>query len=119
MLKIPAYVSALLSALKFRGAQPELLRALDDAEWRQLLRYCDEMHLTLNFGQVCRDHLPEWVQVRINQNLSNNTQRLDLLKAAYAELAHALVNAGAEHLVLKGFAQCSVSSTHSPSFPSG
>jgi hypothetical protein len=105
MPKIPAYVSALLAALKFQGAQPELLRALDDAEWRRLLPYCDEMHLTLHLGQVCRDQLPDWVRLRIDRNLSHNTQRLALLETAYAELAHALGSAGAEHLVLKGFAQ--------------
>jgi hypothetical protein len=105
MPKIPAYISALLAALRFRGAQPETLRALDDAEWRRLLSYCDGMHLTLYFGQVCRDQLPEWVRLRIDRNLSDNTQRFELLKTAYAELAHALGRAGAEHLVLKGFAQ--------------
>ncbi len=105
MPKIPSYVSALLAALKFRGAQPEALRALDDAEWGQLLSYCDGMHLTLHFGQVCRDQLPDWVRSRIDRNLSNNTQRFELLKQTYIELANALGSAGAEHLVLKGFAQ--------------
>jgi hypothetical protein len=105
MPRIPAYVSVLLSALRFQSAQPEALRALDDSEWKQLLRYCDEMHLTLHLGQVCRDQLPEWVRLRIDQNLSNNTRRLDLLRTAYAELADALGRSGAEHLVLKGFAQ--------------
>ena len=105
MPKIPAYVSALLAALKFQGAQPELLRALDNAGWRRLLSYCDKMHLTLHFGQVCRDQLPDWVRSRIDHNLSDNTQRFDLLKKAYAGVASALRSAGADHLVLKGFAQ--------------
>jgi hypothetical protein len=105
MPKIPTYVSVLLSALRFRGAQPESLRSLDNAEWRQLIAYCDEMHLTLHLGQVCRDQLPDSVRSRIDRNLSDNTQRFDLLKKAYAGVANALRSVGAEHLVLKGFAQ--------------
>jgi hypothetical protein len=36
MPSTPRYVTALVSALRFRDAQPELLRALDDSEWNQL-----------------------------------------------------------------------------------
>jgi hypothetical protein len=105
MSKVPRHVGALLAALKFRDAHPEALRVLNDSEWKQLLGFCDEMHLTLVFGRTCRDHLPDWVRARIDQNFSANAQKFERLKSVYAELSNGLRQAGAEHLVLKGFAQ--------------
>jgi hypothetical protein len=105
MSGVPCHVAALLATLRFRDAQPEELSVLRDSEWKQLLSFCDEMHLTLVFRQTCRDQLPDWVRARIDQNLSANAQKFERLKLVYAELSNALRQAGAEHLVLKGFAQ--------------
>jgi hypothetical protein len=105
MPKIPRHVAVALEALKFRGARPEVLRTLSDSEWRDLLSLSDPMHLTLSLGKICGDYLPDWVRARIDRNVSDNTKRFERIKGAYLELADAWRKVGAEHLVLKGFAQ--------------
>ncbi len=102
---IPHYVAALLGALRFREAEPDALRTLDDSEWNRLLPFCDLAHLTLQLSELRRDLLPGWVERRIVQNVSDNARRFANISTAYKELAEALEQAGAEHLVIKGFAQ--------------
>lgn len=97
--------AAVLAALKFRGAERKEIRALDDAGWRELLPLCDRMHLTISLRQNCEDDLPAWVRSRIDQNVRDNKERFVRIKAVYLEIANALQEVGAEHLVLKGFAQ--------------
>jgi len=91
--------------MRFRDSDPASLRALDHVEWAQVLSFFDPMHLTLAFGERCRDHLPDWVRTRIDKNLADNIEHLRRLKNAYLEIKEALYRAGVEHLVLKGFAQ--------------
>lgn len=105
MSKIPRHVAAALEALKFHGARPEVLGTLSDSEWRELLSLCDPMHLTLFLGEIRGNYLPDWVRARIGRNISDNAKRFERIKGTYSELAHSLRNVGAEHLVLKGFAQ--------------
>lgn len=101
----PRHISTLISALHFVDPQPEVLRTLTDKEWRKLLAYADIARLTLIFGHICQEYLPEWVQRRTAQNLADNTERVVRTRVAYQEIAKALEDARAEHLVLKGFAQ--------------
>ncbi|MGH9733456.1 MAG: nucleotidyltransferase family protein [Candidatus Acidiferrales bacterium] len=101
----PRHISALISALHFEDPRPESLRALSDSEWRQLLAYSDVARLTLILGHACREYLPGWVQRRIAQNLADNAERVVRARVAYQEIADALHDAHAEHLVLKGFSQ--------------
>lgn len=101
----PPHVQALISALQFQQARPELLRRLSDSEWQQLLSYSDLSRLTLILGQSCRNELPQWVQARVDRNLADNNQRVIAIQRAYLEAAAALQEVGAEHLVLKGFSQ--------------
>lgn len=101
----PRYISALMSALHFEDPRPEELRNLTNSEWRQLLAYSDLARLTLIFGHAHREYLPEWVQRRIAQNLADNTERVARTLSAYQEIAKALREGRAEHLVLKGFSQ--------------
>jgi Uncharacterised nucleotidyltransferase len=103
--RTPSRVAAMLAALKFRGAEREEIRALDDAGWRELLPLCDIMHLTISLRQNCGDDLPAWVRSRIDQNICDNKERFERLKAVYLEIANALQEVGAQHLVLKGFTQ--------------
>jgi MFS family permease len=42
---------------------------------------------------------------RIDRNIADNARRFERIKEAYAEFAAAMSHIGAEHLVLKGFAQ--------------
>ena len=109
MASSPRYVTALISALSFRTAAPELLQALDDSEWEKLLIFGDRMHLTIPLVQVCGSECPQWVRQRVAQNIEDNARRFTLIKNTYAALAEALREAHVEHLVLKGF-------TKSPDF---
>jgi hypothetical protein len=103
MASTPRYVTALISALRFRDAQPELLRALDDSEWKQLLVFGDHMHLTIPLAQAHEDYCPAWVRSKIQQNIADNTQRFQMIKESYAEISGVLKNANADYVVLKGF----------------
>lgn len=101
----PLHISALIRALQFQNAQPDLLRRLSRGEWEQLLAYSDLARLTLILGQAWPEELPHWVQERIARNLADNTERVGLAQCTYRDAADALRAAGAEHLVMKGFAQ--------------
>jgi MFS family permease len=105
MAEIPRNVSAALAALKFSGARREALQTLNDAEWKDLLWFSDRMQLTIPLWRVCGRDLPGWVRSRIDRNLADNTERFEHIKVAYSNLASALNDARAEHLVLQGFAQ--------------
>lgn len=105
MRDIPHHVSALLSALRFRDADEETLRALDISEWSGLLSFCDLSQMTLHLSEFSQDLLPDWVARRIAGNVADNSRRFARIASAYSEVARALECAGAEHVVLKGFAQ--------------
>src|ERR1700730_917120 len=105
MANIPHNFPAVIAALKFRNPEREALRKLDDSEWTQLLLFCDRMHLTILLGRTCPDDLPYSVRSRINQNISDNAERFERIKAVYSQVADTLHDVGVEHVVLKGFAQ--------------
>jgi hypothetical protein len=105
MPETPPHVTAIVAALKLRGARPEALRCLTESQWQDLLPLCDMMHLTIPLRRKCGDDLPDWVRSRIDQNICDNTERYQRIKTLYLELANALRNQGVEHLVLKGFTQ--------------
>ncbi len=105
MPEIPSYVEAVPAALRFSGARPEALRTMKDSEWKDLLSRGYFVHLTVPLRQVCSEDVPAWVRSKIDLNLSDNAKRFDRVKAVYRELATALLDAGTEHMVLKGFAQ--------------
>ena len=113
--QLPVYVRAVLEALNFRHPRGDLLASLDEREWRKLLEFCDRCGLTLALGLRCREHLPDWVRQRIDQNLANNAERWRRLQATYRRLAGAFAEAGLEFVVLKGFAHCPDFAEH-PSF---
>jgi hypothetical protein len=103
MPSTPAYVTALVSALSFRGAQPQLLQDLDDFEWQELLVFGDRMHLTIPLAQTCGSYCPDWVRARIAENIADNSRRFQVIKNTYHEIAGALAEANVDHMVLKGF----------------
>ena len=105
MPDVPAHVPEIVAALRFHDAQGKALRSLTDDDWRDLLPLCDMMHLTIPLRRICGDDLPEWVRSRIDQNICDNQERYEGIKATYLELANALAEQGVEHIVLKGFTQ--------------
>ncbi len=102
---IPAYFLALLEAMQFSKANLDAMRRLDAQEWDELLSRSDRMHLTLRLSRLPSDVLPGWVASRVQQNVSDNTKRIERIKAIYSEAAEALRRAQADHLVVKGFTQ--------------
>jgi Uncharacterised nucleotidyltransferase len=99
----PRHVTALISALSFRSAQPALLQTLHESEWQRLLTFGDQMHLTIPLVQACNSYCPSWVRSRVDRNIGDNTRRFQMIKATYVEIADALSAAHIDHLVLKGF----------------
>ena len=105
---VPPAVEAAFRALQFDKRETLGLSRLTDAEWRQVLDYCDRMHLTLALVRD-RAEFPVWVRARMEQALASNAERFARMKAAYLEAAKRLESAGIEFLALKGF-------THAPRF---
>jgi predicted MFS family arabinose efflux permease len=98
-------VKAALDALRFSDARPEKLRELSNAEWNDLLSRWDFDRFTFPLRQVCGNFLPEWVQKKLDIDMVRCGNRFELFKREYSVLSSAITAAGAEHLVLKGFAQ--------------
>jgi MFS family permease len=105
MRDVPNHITAALEALKFCGAGREALRTLNRAEWTDLLSRWRFLRLMVPLRLECGDDLPQWVRAQVDQNISDNAERFERIKAAYLEFAGALGETGGEHLVLKGFAQ--------------
>jgi MFS family permease len=103
MPDIPSHVGAVLSALQFCGDRREGLRSLTASEWEELLSLWQIHRLIIPLRQTCGDDFPKWVQARIDQNLADNGERLERIKADYFDFANALRERSAEHLVIKGF----------------
>jgi len=82
------------------------IREIGDAEWPKLLDLTDRSQLTLPLGVRCRQHLPNWVRARIDENLSNNAIRHQRIAETYEAVAGTLSSRGIEFAVLKGFSHC-------------
>lgn len=106
MIGIPAHIEALIAALQPEGARPENLRGITDSEWRDLLGRWEVVRFLIPLRQACANDLPEWVCLSIDRNLADNAERFARIKDIYCSFADGLRDAGVEHLVLKGFAQC-------------
>jgi len=107
---VPTAVEAAFRALQFEKRETLTLSRLSDPEWRQVLDYCDRMHLTLALARD-RSEFPGWVRARMEQAVSSNAARFERMKAVYCQAEDRLAQAGIEFLVLKGF-------THVPRFVS-
>lgn len=101
----PSFFPAVLDALQLRGAETIGIWELRDAQWEELLTFCDLAHLTLPLVMACQNDAPAWVLSRVKQNLADNRLREHRIETAYGEIAEAFERAGVEHLVIKGFAQ--------------
>jgi len=107
--RIPPYARAALEALGFCGAGDRLLRGLNDAEYRSLLKFCDKAHLALTLHHFHGDAMPGWARDRLARNLQDYSKRFERLKASLFEIADALERRGIEFIMLKGL-------THSPEY---
>jgi MFS family permease len=107
--RLPRYAAALLEPLQYSGENAGLLSALDDAEWKTLLWFCDRAQMTLTFGHFAGPFLPDWVSARIGGNMCNNAERHRQWEIAALEIANCLEARGIDFTLLKGPA-------HSPDF---
>ena len=103
MFEVASHVRAVLLALQFEGGRTEQLQTFTDSEWRDLLFRWDFRRCMNPLRQTCGDALPEWVRLQIDQNLADNAQRLEGIKADYSRFSNASRLKGASHLVIKGF----------------
>ena len=100
MADIPPF---LLEALRFQDARRKTLHLVSDAEWEEVLSDWHVVRLALPLRQVCRDEPPSWVCERIDGFLADNALRFERIKIAYSRASEAIEQAGADHLVIKGF----------------
>jgi MFS family permease len=98
-----------IEALQFSAPGRLSIAKLSDEEWRKALAFSDQAQLTLALGLTSREHLPEWVQRRIDRNLADNAERWERIKITFEEIASAFEAERLEFAVLKGF-------SHSPHF---
>lgn len=105
MFEVPVDVKAAIDALRFDSSDRRGLQDLTTFDWTSLLTRPDFVRLTIPLRQTCAEEMPGWVCSRVDRYIADNTARLELVKIAYEEFADALREAGAEHLVIKGFAQ--------------
>jgi len=76
-----------------------------DLPWPGVLDFCDRSSLTLLFGAAAGDTLPDWVRERIAVNLTENTARLDRVRALQVQVSDWLTAAGIPYIFLKGTTQ--------------
>lgn len=100
--RVPLAIRAALQALQF-GAGANSLKTLDEAQWEQLLAWCDRMQLTLILAELAGPILPGAVRLRTDRDLSNNRERLRRQAAALLEADAALRSAGVDYVLLKSF----------------
>ena len=106
---IPSHARAVFAALQFTTPSFEALGELTDAEWRQLVDFCNRTQLAIPFLLRCRDHLPAWVADGFHRNLANNAERWGRTKVTFRQARDTFAAAGLEFVTLKGF-------THAPGF---
>jgi predicted MFS family arabinose efflux permease len=105
MPDVPPHISTVLSALRFRDPQWHNLGTLTVLEWRDLLSRWKIQRLMIPLRKRFEEELPKWVRTEIDQNISDNAERFERVKAVYSEFAGAVSGTGSDHLVVKGFAQ--------------
>ncbi|MFZ0882642.1 MAG: MFS transporter [Candidatus Acidiferrales bacterium] len=106
MSAVPRHCAVMLEALQFRDSHPEGLLALNEAEWNDLLTRAEYARLMIPLSQTCAKDMPAWVLARVERSVASTAERFERMKRDYLEIAKALRDANAGHLILKGFALC-------------
>ena len=100
-----------MAALQFPWDRPSACGGLSgrpdalSVPWNDLLDFCDRSSLTLIFGAVAGNLMPDWVRERIARNLVENTERLERVRALQDQVAEWLTSAGIQYVILKGTTQ--------------
>lgn len=105
MFNLPHDVAAMIAALRFTEADVGQLTELSSTDWANVLTRHEFVRLTIPLRQRRSEQMPLWVRSRVDAYLVDNLARLERIKASYVAISDALSEAGAEHIVVKGFAQ--------------
>jgi MFS family permease len=97
-------VAAVLDALDLREPRTEPLLRLSESDWRAALDFCDRSRLTLALRNRAREHMPEWVRERTDQDAGKNRERLRGLQEVYRTAERQLAGR-VEYIALKGITQ--------------
>ncbi|MGA8233599.1 MAG: MFS transporter [Candidatus Acidiferrales bacterium] len=106
---MPDPLSIIVSALRFNDPHTDSLDAFTGGHWRYVLARWDLQRLTLPLRLTRAESVPEWARAHIDRNLADNARRFERIKQVYTRVAREAADAGAEHVVLKGF-------SHGPGF---
>jgi MFS family permease len=95
-----------MAALQFkRGVDLSPRGALAPPPWPAVLDFCDRSSLTLLYGAVAAESLPDFVRERIAVNLTENTERVRRVRALQDQVTEWLGAAGIQFIFLKGTTQ--------------
>ena len=95
--------TSLFRALRFQNPDREALRQVTDTQWEAILSNWQTARIMVSFRQDFGDDLPDWVRLRVDRYLSDTALRFGRIGATYSTVAKAMADAGAEHVVIKGF----------------
>ena len=104
--RIPSYARAVFEAMRVDGPDTSALHGLSERDWTSLLKLCDRSQLTLQFAELARPAMPDWVRERLAKDREGNAARFRRLKDEHAEITKALWKRGIEFITLKGFTHC-------------
>jgi hypothetical protein len=93
---------AVLSALRFHGADTGPLSDIADSRWPAILALTDRAQLTLALGVRASACLPRFVRERISSNLAGNALRHQRLPDEHRRIFGVLNREGLSFQVLKG-----------------
>jgi hypothetical protein len=105
VLESPAELNAAVAALRFTGADASALAGLTSAGWTSLLTHREIVRLAIPLRQSRPEQMTSCVRSRVDGYIADNAVRLEWIKCAYSDIAQALRQVGAEHLVMNGFAR--------------
>jgi predicted MFS family arabinose efflux permease len=95
-------------AIRFQDPDKEALRKFTDTEWEKILCTWMTARIMTSYWLDHRDDnsddLPKWVGQKLDQYLADTALRFEKIKSAYSSVAKQLEDAGADHVVIKGFA---------------
>ncbi|HLJ49610.1 MAG TPA: MFS transporter [Bryobacteraceae bacterium] len=101
----PHIIRALTRSLRPDSGDDRGLRELSTSDWRTLLDFADQQHITLALASTQSDAQPAWVRDRLTKARANNAERFRRIRKVYSEIADALSAKGIEWTILKGFSQ--------------
>ncbi|MBV9885854.1 MAG: MFS transporter [Acidobacteria bacterium] len=94
-------------AIRFQDPDKEALRKITAPEWERILSDWPAARIMtsyrLDHREVASDNLPNCVGQKIDQYLADTALRFEKIESAYSSVARRLEEAGADHVVIKGF----------------